>query len=155
LKYKETESAAQITIKSLEEQLYELQKTIGKFEAYIVQLCQENASKLTEKENEVAKRIEEIKKEFMEKKDADDQNSNKEIISLKEELNEYKNKFEVLQVKFKQSELNYNEAIENLNQLKITLKESDQKSENLAAELLEEKSKLSVSLSKQDTQVNC
>jgi len=139
----------------LEEQLYESQKTIGKFEADIVQLCQENASKLTEKENEVAKRIEEIKKEFMEKKDADDQNSNKEIISLKEELNEYKNKFEVLQVKFKQSELNYNEAIENLNQLKITLKESDQKSENLAAELLEEKSKLSVSLSKQDTQVNC
>uniref|UniRef100_A0A914MWX3 Uncharacterized protein n=1 Tax=Meloidogyne incognita TaxID=6306 RepID=A0A914MWX3_MELIC len=154
LKYKEAESSAQITIKSLEEQLYESQKTIGKFEADIVQLCQENASKLTEKENEVAKRIEEIKKEFMEKKDADDQNSNKEIISLKEELNEYKNKFEVLQVKFKQSELNYNEAIENLNQLKITLKESDQKSENLAAELLEEKSKLSVSLSKQDTQIN-
>nr|CAD2186396.1 unnamed protein product [Meloidogyne enterolobii] len=154
LKYKEAESAAQITIKSLEEQLYESQKTIGKFEADIVQLCQENASKLTEKENEVAKRIEEIKKEFMEKKATDDQNSNKEIISLKEELNEYKNKFEVLQVKFKQSELNYNEAIENLNQLKITLKESDQKSENLAAELLEEKSKSSDSQSKQDTQIS-
>nr|CAD2181283.1 unnamed protein product [Meloidogyne enterolobii] len=154
LKYKEAESAAQITIKSLEEQLYESQKTIGKFEADIVQLCQENASKLTEKENEVAKRIEEIKKEFMEKKATDDQNSNKEIISLKEELEEYKNKFEVLQVTSKQNELNYNEAIENLNQLKITLKESDQKSENLAAQLLEEKSKSSDSQSKHDTQIS-
>ncbi|CAK5078684.1 unnamed protein product [Meloidogyne enterolobii] len=154
LKYKEAESAAQITIKSLEEQLYESQKTIGKFEADIVQLCQENATKLTEKENEVAKRIEEFKKEFMEKKVTDDQNFNKEIISLKEELEEYKNKFEVLQVTSKQNELNYNEAIEALNQLKISLKESNQKSEHLAAELLEEKSKLSDSQSKQDTQIS-
>ncbi|CAK5073821.1 unnamed protein product [Meloidogyne enterolobii] len=154
LKYKEAESAAQITIKSLEEQLYESQKTIGKFEADIVQLCQENASKLTEKENEVAKRIEEIKKEFIEKKATDDQNSNKEIISLREELEEYKNKFEVLQVTSKQNELNYNEAIEALNQLKISLKESNQKSEHLAAELLEEKSKSSDSQSKQDIQIS-
>ncbi|KAL7070534.1 hypothetical protein ACQ4LE_010640, partial [Meloidogyne hapla] len=88
LNFKEGESNAHSNIKTLEEQLHEAQKTIGKFEADIVQLCQENASKLSDKENEISKRIEEMKKELMEKKKFDDQNSNKEITSLKEQLYE-------------------------------------------------------------------
>uniref|UniRef100_A0A1I8B2X0 GRIP domain-containing protein n=1 Tax=Meloidogyne hapla TaxID=6305 RepID=A0A1I8B2X0_MELHA len=154
LNFKEGESNAHSNIKTLEEQLHEAQKTIGKFEADIVQLCQENASKLSDKENEISKRIEEMKKELMEKKKFDDQNSNKEITSLKEQLYEYKNKLEEL----KQKELNYqkecDEAKKSLNELKNRLKESDQKSERLAAELVEAQSKFDDSQSKQDIQIS-